>query len=135
MHYFDIPGEALPDGIARKPFSDAVLAGDTVYVSGRIGLDPQTGKPPQELADEARRLIESLRGALEAAKLSLRDLVQVTIYSSNVADFAEFNAVYLDYFRDAPLPARAFIGSGPLLFGARFELTAIARTGTSRAAP
>ncbi len=134
MHYVDIPGEALPDGIARKPFSDAVLAGDTLYVSGRIGLDPQTGKPALHLADEAHCLMESLRSVLAAAQMNLRDLVQVTIYASNVGDFAAFNEVYFEYFREGPLPARAFIGSGPLLFGARFELTAIARTGTSRAA-
>jgi reactive intermediate/imine deaminase len=126
MRYIDIPGESLPHGAARKPFSDAVLAGEMLYVGGRVGLDPSTGRPPPQLADEARCLMENLRGVLEAAEMSLRDLVQVTVFATNVNDFVAFNAVYLDYFGEGPLPARAFIGSGPLLFGARFELTAVA---------
>ena len=73
MRRVEIPNEVLPEGVARKPFSDAVLAGDTLYVSGRIGLDPQTGKPPRELEDEARALMENLCGVLAAAGYSLRE--------------------------------------------------------------
>ena len=57
--------------------------------------------------------------------MTMNDLVMVTIFAPDVAHFASFNAVYVQYF-EGPLPARAFIGSGPLLFGCRFELTAIA---------
>ena len=64
---------------------------------------------------------------LTAAEMTTDDLVMVTIFAPDVANFAAFNAVYLEYF-SGPLPARAFIGSGPLVFGARFELTAIAIT-------
>ncbi|HTX59559.1 MAG TPA: Rid family hydrolase [Verrucomicrobiae bacterium] len=121
----DLPGETLPPGVARKPFSDAVLVGDTLYVSGRIGLDPATGVPPADPADEAAALMENLRGVLDAAGFSLRELVAVTVFSPDLAAYGVFNEVYLSYF-SGDLPARAYVGSGPLLFGARYELTAVA---------
>jgi reactive intermediate/imine deaminase len=120
-----IENETLPPGVTRKPFSDAVRAGKTLYVSGRIGIDPATGKPPEGDEDEARALMENLKGVLDEAGMRMADLVQVTIFSPDISLYACFNAVYLTYF-DGALPARAFVGSGPLLFGARFELTAIA---------
>lgn len=123
--HIDIPGKTLPPGMARWPFSDAVRAGDTLYLSGRLGLDPATRRPPADVSDEARNLMDDVRRVLTAAEMTTDDLVMVTIFAPDVAHFAAFNAVYLEYF-SGPLPARAFIGSGPLLFGARFELTAIA---------
>jgi 2-iminobutanoate/2-iminopropanoate deaminase len=123
--YVDIPRETLPPGVPRKPFSDAVIAGDTLYVSGRIGLDAATGKPPADVAAEARALMENLRGVLVASGFGMNELAMVTVYTTDVATVAAFNDVYLSYFGHE-LPARAFVGSGPLLFGARFELTAIA---------
>jgi 2-iminobutanoate/2-iminopropanoate deaminase len=123
--HIDIPGKALPPGMARWPFSDAVRAGDTLYVSGRLGLDPKTRRPPADVSDEARCLMGDLQRVLSVAEVTVDDLVMVTIFAPDVANFAAFNAVYVSYFT-GPLPARAFIGSGPLLFGARFELTAIA---------
>ncbi len=108
----------------RWPFSDAVRAGDTLYVSGRLGLDPQTRRPPAEVADEARLVMDDVQRVLQVAGLTCDDLAMVTIFG-DATHFAAFNAVYVTYFT-GPLPARAFIGSGPLLFGARFEITAIA---------
>lgn len=120
-----IPRASLPAGVARLPFSDAVRAGETLYVSGRLGLDPATGKPPADVGDEARLMMDDLRGVLSAAGMTTADIVTVTVFAPDVGHFAAFNAVYVQYF-DGPLPARAFIGSGPLLFGCRFEITAIA---------
>ena len=119
-----VPRASLPPGVTQLPFSDAVRVGDTLYVSGRLGLDPATRKPPDDPADEARLLLDDVRSVLAAAGMTMNDLVMVTIFA-DVAHFASFNAVYVQYF-DGPLPARAFIGSGPLLFGCRFELTSIA---------
>jgi 2-iminobutanoate/2-iminopropanoate deaminase len=123
--HIDLPGKTLRPGMTRWPFSDAVRVGDTLYLAGRIGIDPATGKPPAGIADEARVLLDDVQRVLAAARMTMEDLVMVTIFAPDVGDFAAFNAVYLTYF-EGELPARAFIGSGPLLFGARFELTAIA---------
>lgn len=115
----------MPPGLSRLPFSDAVMAGNTVYISGRLGFDPATGRPPGDAEREATLLMDDLVAVLRACDLTVDALAQVTIYCPNVSLFEAFNTVYLRYFNDA-LPARAFIGSGPLLFDARFELTAIA---------
>jgi 2-iminobutanoate/2-iminopropanoate deaminase len=120
-----IENEILPPGIERKPFSDALRAGKTLYVSGRIGIEASTGKPPEAVADEARALMENLKGVLDAADMKMKDLTQITVFCPDLSQYGAFNDVYLSYF-DGDLPARAFVGSGPLLFGARFELTAIA---------
>jgi len=111
--------------MTKLPFSDAVRVGDTLYVAGRLGVDRATGKPPPDPADEARTLMSDVRAVLAAAGMTPDDLVNVTVFAPEVGHFATFNAVYVTYF-SGPLPARAFIGSGPLLFGCRFELTAIA---------
>lgn len=110
---------------ADLPFSDAVWAGDALYLSGHIGLDPKTGKPPSDATAEARLVLESLRDTLQAAGLTMNDLVQVQVFCSDVSLFSEFNKVYREFFRDE-FPARAFLGSGKLLFDARFEIQGIA---------
>jgi 2-iminobutanoate/2-iminopropanoate deaminase len=115
----------LPTGMSRLPFSDAVRVGETLYVAGRLGVDRATGKPPSDPADEARAVMNDVRAVLAAAGMTPDDLVNVTIFAPDVSHFAAFNEVYVTYF-SGPLPARAFIGSGPLLFGCRFEVTGIA---------
>lgn len=111
----------------NKPFSEVVQAGNTYYLAGRIGLDPATNLPPADVRDEIRLLMDGLRDLLADRNLSMNDLVQVMIYTPDVSLFETFNEIYVTYF-DSRLPARAFLGSGPLLFGARFELTAVAAT-------
>lgn len=113
---------------AKLPFSDAVWAGDTLYLSGHIGLDPDTGRPPASASEEARLVMDSLKQTLQAAGLTMADLVSVQVYCSDVSLFNEFNAVYVTFFNGA-FPARAFLGSGKLLFDARFEVQGIAVRG------
>lgn len=110
---------------AKLPFSDAVWAGDTLYLSGHIGLDPNTGRPPSSASDEARLVMEAFKQTLEAAGLTMAHLVSVQVFCSDVNLFQEFNAVYVTYF-NGEFPARAFLGSGRLLFDARFEVQGIA---------
>ena len=110
---------------STAPFSEAVLKGDTLYVSGHLGIDPQTGKPGATPEEEARLVMESFKRTVEAGGMTMDDLVSVTVYCSDVADYNAFNGVYRTYFHDN-FPARAFIGSGKLLFGARFEMQGIA---------
>lgn len=107
------------------PFSDAVWAGDLLFVSGHIGLDPQTGRPPGTAGEEARLVMEAFRKTLESAGLGMDDLVSVQVFCSDVSLFQEFNAVYRTYFH-GQFPTRAFLGSGRLLFDARFEVLGVA---------
>lgn len=114
-----------PAGYGPLPFSNGVLAGDTFYMSGHIGLDPATKKPPAGAEQEARLMLDALRETLSQGDLRMADLVFVQVFCSDVSLFDKFNAVYRTYF-DGEFPARAFIGSGPLLFGARFEIQGVA---------
>lgn len=108
------------------PFSDAVLVdGKTLYLSGRIGLIPGTTKVPDTAEEEAHLVMQDFQRVLAMAGMTLDNLVSVQIFASDVSLWERFNAVYRTYFTDK-LPARAFLGSGTLLFGARFELQGIA---------
>ena len=115
----------LPDRRGNLPFSDAVISGDTVYIAGRIGFKPGTTQVPDDPSEEARLMLEGVRSVLRESGSDMNDLVYVQIFCSDVSLFDTFNQVYRQYFSGA-LPARAFIGSGPLLFGARFEIIGIA---------
>jgi 2-iminobutanoate/2-iminopropanoate deaminase len=105
------------------PFSGAVLAGDTLYISGSIGL--KDGKVPADPSEEARLVMDSIKRNVEAAGMNMDDLVSVQIYCSDVTHYQKFNDVYKTYFTKQ-YPARAFIGAGTLLFNARFEVVATA---------
>ena len=110
---------------ANAPFSEAVLVGNSLYVGGHIGIDPKTGKPGATPEEEARLLMETFKRTVEAGGMQMDDLVSVTVYCSDVSYYDAFNAVYRGYFH-GDYPARAFIGSGKLLFGARYEMEGIA---------
>src|SRR5947209_15241964 len=99
-----------------RPFSDAVLVDGTLYLSGRIGFVPGTMSVPDDPAEEAKYLLDGFREVLAASSMTMSDLVYVQIFTPDVALFETFNAVYRKYFQ-GDLPARAFLGSGPLLFG------------------
>ena len=105
------------------PFSGAVMVDDTLYLSGMIGLID--GEVPATPEEEARSLMEQFKATLEGAGMTMNNLVTVTIYCSDVAYYDAFNTVYRTYFSGV-FPARAFIGSGELLFNARFEMQGIA---------
>jgi len=105
------------------PFSGAVMVGDTLYLSGQLGAGANNKPETAEL--EATAVLNNVKALLAKADMTMDDLVTVTIFASNTADYAAFNTVYRGYFTKE-FPARAFIGGGPLLFGARFEVQAIA---------
>lgn len=107
------------------PISDAVLAGNTLYLSGNGGIDLSTMAVPEDPKEEAKLLMENVKATLALADMRLEDLVSVTIYCPDLSLFGDFNEVYRTYF-EGDYPARAFVGSGPLLFGLRFEIQAIA---------
>jgi 2-iminobutanoate/2-iminopropanoate deaminase len=115
----------LPNRRHNLPFSDAVLVGDTLYLSGRIGIDPATGVAPADLDQEIALLLDGLRDVLAESGMTMDDLVYVQIYCPDLSLFDHFNARYRTYF-NGDLPARAFLGSGPLLRNGRFEVQGIA---------
>ena len=102
------------------PFSGAVLVGNTLYLSGVLG-GPASASPEEA----ARNALNSIRSNLEAAGMTMDDLVQVQVFAADLADYAAFNAVYRTYFT-REFPARAFLGAGTLLNNARFEVLGIA---------
>ena len=114
---------AHPSDPDTSPFSGAVRVGDTLYISGMLGL--VNGEVPSDPAEEARVLLDSIQATLAQADMTMNDLVYVQIFCSDVVHYGAFNAVYREYFSEE-FPARAFIGAGDLLFGARFEIQSIA---------
>jgi 2-iminobutanoate/2-iminopropanoate deaminase len=119
----------LPDRRAPLPFSDAVLIGNTLYLSGRIGIDPATGMAPADPGQELKLLFEGFRAVLEQAGMTFDDLVSVQVFSPDVSLWEMFNKEYLKHFSKDRSPARAFLGSGTLLLGGRFEMMGIAVKG------
>ncbi len=115
-----------PDKTVQAPYSDGILAGNTLYLAGRIGLDPKTGKPPAEIEDEIKLMLDSLKGTLTQAGMTMDDLVYVQIACTDLSLFDKFNPIYKSYFKTTDYPAREFIGAGSLLRGGHFELQAIA---------
>lgn len=107
------------------PLNDAVLVGNTLYISGRGGIDVTTMKVPEDPKEEVKLLMEDYKAILALADMSMDDLVSATVYCPDLKLYRTFNDVYKTYFAK-DFPARAFIGSGPLLFGIRFEMQAIA---------
>lgn len=106
------------------PFSRGVQVGDTLYLSGAIGIDDNQ-KVPESVEDEAKAVLNSVQSVLVQAGMTMDDLVYVQVFCSDVVHYDVFNRVYRTYFK-REFPARAFLGSGPLLFGARFEVQGIA---------
>ena len=115
----------LPNRPPNLPFSDAVLAGNTLYIAGRIGIDPQTGLAALEIERELEILFEEFSAVLQQADMTWDDLVWVQIFSPDLSLWAQFNAEYVKHFKEG-FPARAFLGSAPLLLNGRFEMMGIA---------
>ncbi len=128
----DLPGQEARRTIAPRsatdttalPFSGGVMVGNTLYLSGTLGLAAD-GSVPGDPAVEARNVLDNVKRTLEQAGLTMDDLVTVQVFCSDVGLYDVFNRVYRTYFT-GDFPARAFLGSGPLLRGARFEVQGIA---------
>ncbi|HSN18700.1 MAG TPA: RidA family protein [Gammaproteobacteria bacterium] len=110
---------------AIGPYSQAVRAGNTVYLSGQIPLDPKSGELVKgDIATETRRVFDNLKAVASAAGGSLQDVARVTIYLVDLGDFAKVNEVMAGYFNE-PYPARVTIGVAALPRGARVEVDAV----------
>ncbi len=108
------------------PYSQAVVAGNLVFVSGQIPIDPGTGKVVEgDFEAQVRRAMENVKAILEATGLTLDDVVKVTAYVKDPARFQDFNRVYSEYFRGS-FPARTTIFVSDLPAGAQIEIDVIA---------
>ena len=116
----------LPGTNPQLPFSDGILTGNTLYLAGRIGLDPKNGQAPADVDVEIRLLLDGVKATLAAAGMTMDDLVYVQISCTDLSLFDKFNATYRTYFTAKDLPAREFIGAATLLRGGHFELQSIA---------
>ncbi len=125
VYYPVIPTRAA-DQDRVYPYSAAVRIGDAVFLSGDIGIDPSTGLPPPNPVDEARQLLDQYEATLARIDMSMDDLIQVQVYCSDLSQYDSFNKEYLSRFKGEDRPARAFIGTGPLLFNACFEMVGVA---------
>lgn len=115
----NLPGKAI-----SAPFSDAILAGNTLYMAGRIGLD-KDGKAPEKIEDEIKLLLDGEKDVLAQAGMTMDDLVYVQISCTDLKLFETFNPIYKTYFTK-DFPAREFVGAAAVLRGGHFEMQAIA---------
>ncbi|MEO1203920.1 MAG: Rid family detoxifying hydrolase [Pseudomonadota bacterium] len=111
------------------PFSDAVRVGELLFLSGQLGNLP--GEPrlaPGGVTAETRQAMENIRAVLAQYDLGMDSLVKCTVFLADMADWSDFNAVYVEYFT-GPLPARSALGVNGLALGARVELECVAYAG------
>jgi reactive intermediate/imine deaminase len=114
-----------PGDTKTLPFSDAVLVGNTLYIAGHIGLDPKTGQAPADAEVEAHLVMDGVKKTVEAAGLSMDDVVSMQIFCTDLKLYDTFNAVYKTYFH-GDFPARAFVGTDKLLRNGHYEVLGIA---------
>lgn len=108
------------------PYSQAVRTGDTLWLSGQIGLDPATGALVEGgVQAQTARAIDHIQAVLEAAGLGLSDVVEVQVFLADMGDFKAMNAIYAERF-PAPAPARTTVGVAALPLGAAIEIRAVA---------
>ena len=109
---------------AIGPYSQAIRVGDTVYLSGQIGLDPRSGQLVDGLEAQAHQVFRNMRGVAKAAGASLDHVAKLSIMLADLADFAKVNEIMSGYF-NAPYPARSTYQVAGLPRGARIEVEAI----------
>ena len=109
---------------AIGPYSQAIRAGDTVYLSGQIGLDPATGQLVEGLEAQTRRVFDNMRAVALEAGGDLDDIVKLTLLLADMSHFTKVNEIMTDYFRP-PFPARATYAVAALPRGALIEVESI----------
>ncbi|MBN9165800.1 MAG: reactive intermediate/imine deaminase [Myxococcales bacterium 68-20] len=121
------PVNSLSAPAAIGPYSQAIDAGDFVFLSGQVPIDPKTGElVPGDIEAQTERVLDNLAAVLEAAGCSFADVVKTTIYLMDLGDFQVVNATYAKRFSSAP-PARATVQVSALPKGSRVEIDAIAK--------
>ena len=112
---------------AIGPYSQAKMVGNFVFASGQIPLDPKTGAMVEGgIAEQARQALNNVKALVEASGSDLSSVVKTTCFLKDIADFAAFNAVYAEFFKENP-PARSCVGGIDLPKGALCEIEVIAQ--------
>lgn len=116
-------GKLLPEGL---PFSEAVRVGNTLYLSGQVGILPGSMElMPGGIQAEAQQALENIRATLEIHGYSMGDVVKCTVMLADIAEWPAFNEIYKGFFQ-APYPARSAFAASGLALGARVEVECIA---------
>jgi 2-iminobutanoate/2-iminopropanoate deaminase len=111
---------------AIGPYSQAIRAGDFLFLSGQIALDPATGKIVGDgIVDQTHQVLKNLKAVLEAGGATFDDVVKTTIFLADMADFPAVNEIYGSYFAP-PAPARATVQAAGLPRAVRVEIDAVA---------
>ena len=111
---------------AIGPYSQAIMAGDTVYVSGQLPINPSTGEFAEGgIKEQARQSLNNIKNILAEAGMTMQQVVKVTVLMTDMSDFAAVNEVYAEFF-SAPYPARSAFAVAALPKGGAIELEAIA---------
>jgi 2-iminobutanoate/2-iminopropanoate deaminase len=119
-----IQTEKAPKAIG--PYSQAIQAGNFLFLSGQIPLDPKTGELVKgDIQQQTRQVLENIKGVLESQGLGMEDIVKVTIFLKDIPNFSQVNEIYSTYFPSSP-PARSTVEVAKLPRDAEIEIEAIA---------
>ena len=111
---------------AIGPYSQAIMAGDTVYVSGQLPINPSTGEFAEgSIKEQARQSLNNIKNILAEAGMTMQQVVKVTVLMTDMSDFAAVNEVYAEFF-SAPYPARSAFAVAALPKGGAIEIEAVA---------
>jgi 2-iminobutanoate/2-iminopropanoate deaminase len=121
-----------PSAIA--PYSQGIRHGGLLYTCGQIALDPATGKLVEgDVVDQAHQVLKNLQAVVEAGGSSMNRVIKTTVYLADMADYPRVNAIYLQYFPEAPRPARSAVAVAGLPLGALLEIDCVAACDTDYA--
>ncbi len=109
------------------PYSQAVIRGNALFVSGQVAIDPKTGNADTaNITTETKRVMENIKAILLAAKMEMKDIAQVRIYLTDLGNFKTVNEIYGSYFGDGPFPARETVEVSALPKGMHIEISCTA---------
>lgn len=109
------------------PYSQAVIRGNALFISGQVGIDAKTGNADTaDIAMETKRVMENIKAILVAGKMEFRNIAQVRIYLTDMNNFKTVNEIYGSYFGEGPLPARETVEVSELPKGMHIEISATA---------